>query len=270
MLRIGLFIVILLAAARCIALNEVSIPVMTVAPTEPSSAQPTSPPAPDGWEILAPGLERRTYTPAGSPLGQLLVLRIDPAFYTFAAHYQPGVARSANEWMQTLPGALAFVNANFFREDFTINGFLVSNGIVYGQSYPGYGGIFQVRNGQARVRSNELEPYTGETLEQAVQAFPMLVLNGAASYSDTRQDRITRRTVIGQDSSGRILLMATPNIGLRLVDLSSYLPTTDMDLVNAFNLDGGGSTMLVINTGAIQQVLPSLDPVPAVLAVYAR
>jgi exopolysaccharide biosynthesis protein len=74
--------------------------------------------------------------------------------------------------------------------------------------------------------------------------------------------------VIAQDTQGRILLLVTPLTGLTLADLSAYLPTTDMSIVNALNLDGGGSTMIYARDNALR--LASLDPVPAVLAVYAR
>jgi hypothetical protein len=64
--------------------------------------------------------------------------------------------------------------------------------------------------------------------------------------------------------------MTTPSfIGMRLVDLSNYLPTTDLDLVTVVNLDGGGSSMMAVTVPTLFQAL-SFDPVPAVLAVYAR
>jgi uncharacterized protein YigE (DUF2233 family) len=83
-------------------------------------------------------------------------------------------------------------------------------------------------------------------------------------------DRPSRRTIVGQDRAGRIILITTNSlIGMRLADLGAYLASTDLDLLNALNLDGGGSTMMVIKTGA-PQLVPSFDPVPAVLAVYPR
>jgi exopolysaccharide biosynthesis protein len=130
--------------------------------------------------------------------------------------------------------------------------------------------MLQVQNGQVRVRSNIVEPYMGEPLEQVVQAFPVLVTNGQASYANPENDRISRRTVAGQDSFGRIVLMVSSSfVGMRLVDLSNYLPTTDLDLVTAVNLDGGGSSLMAITVPTQFQIL-SFDPVPAVLAVYAR
>jgi exopolysaccharide biosynthesis protein len=123
-----------------------------------------------------------------------------------------------------------------------------------------------------RVRSTILEPYQGEVLEQATQAFPMLISDEEAVFDNTRGDRISRRTIAAQDSEGQIVLMATSSlIGIRLVDLSDYLAATDLDLVNAFNLDGGGSTMMLVKSeSAGTTLIPSLDSVPAVLAIYPR
>ena len=235
------------------------------------TAAPTITPAQDGWESIASGLERRAYLPNDSLLSQLEIVRIDPSQYTFRAHYTPGTAYSITDWRGTLAGAAAFVNANFFDVNHRILGLLVADSVIYGESYRDRGGTFLVQNGQPRVRSNIAEPYRGEPLEQAVQAFPMLMLNGQTAYNSGGAERVTRRTVIAQDTSGRILLMATPGFGLTLEALSAYLPTTDMQLVNALNLDGGGSTMMFYQReNGDPFILPSLDPVPSVLAVYPK
>jgi exopolysaccharide biosynthesis protein len=199
----------------------------------------------------------------------MMTLRIDPAHYTFRVHYRPGQPLTAQQWADALPDAVALVNANFFTTQHQVLGLLVADGVVYSPAMPNLGGIFQVQAGQVRVRSNIAEPYAGEPLEQAVQAYPMLVLNGKAAYPGGQPDRPTRRTVVGQDAAGRILLMATPLLGMTLADLSAYLPTTDLGLVNAFNLDGGSSTLMVIRPPDAYQI-SSFDPVPAVLAVYPR
>ncbi len=244
-----------------------------------TSPTPPPPPAPTGatdstttWEVLASGLERRIYRPHGDNfLTQMLVLRIDPAQYSFRVHYRPGQPLDVRNWRDSLPGAITFVNANFFDENDQALGLLVADGIAHGAAYNGYGGMFQVQNGQPRVRSNILEPYVGEALEQVVQGFPVLVANGVQSYDNTRDDNFARRTIVAQDSSGRILLLVTPLVGMTLVELSEYLPATDLELVNAVNLDGGGSTMLYLNVpGETEYILSSFDPVPALLAVYPR
>lgn len=238
----------------------------------PIAATVTPEPAPaseSGWETLAPGLERRVYRPGGlNALTSFLALRMDPALYSLRAHYLPGQPLDAPGWQAALPGAAAFVNANFFNLENHILGLLVADSVSYGQSFIGFGGMAQVQGGVPRVRSLIAEPYLGEALEQAVQAFPMLMLNGEPTFERTDGDRPSRRTIVAQDRAGRIVLITTNSlIGMRLADLGAYLASTDLDLVNALNLDGGGSTMMVINSGA-PQIVPSFDPVPAVLAVY--
>jgi hypothetical protein len=216
-------------------------------------------------------LERLTLRPHGdSFLTQILVLRIDPSLYTFRVHYRPGQPVNVRGWRDTLPEAVAFVNANFFDTDDNVLGLLVADGTVFGTPFNGYGGMFQVQNGQPRVRSNSLEPYSGEALEQVAQGFPVLMANGVQAYSSARSDTPARRTIVAQDAAGRILLMVTPLVGMTLVELSEYLPTTDLELMIAVNLDGGGSTMMALNPPGVEFVLPSFDPVPSVLAVYLR
>ncbi len=225
------------------------------------------------WETLAPGMERRFYRPGGEyALTQIIAVRIDPALYSFRVHYRPGAALNLAGWRDALPGAAAFINGNFFDAQRNALGLVVTDGVPYGQAYQGMGGMLQVQNGGVRVRSTILEPYAGEALEQAVQAFPMLMTNGQASFANTQGDRISRRTVAAQDVQGRILLIATTSlVGMRLVDLSSYLASTDLQIVNAVNLDGGGSTLLALNLpGQPPYDILSLDPVPTVLAVYPR
>ncbi|MBI5671350.1 MAG: phosphodiester glycosidase family protein [Chloroflexi bacterium] len=257
---------------RFLCLLLVSGCTLLATPTPTPTPLPTPTPAADGWETLAPGLERRVYLPdEANLLSQIIILRVNPAQYTFRAHYRPGNPLTLLQWRAELPEATIFINANFFTPEFEILGLLVSDGAVYGQSYAGYGGTFAVENGLPGVWSNATRPYQGEALEQAVQGFPMLVADSQPAYHNPDPDRATRRTFVGQDSQGRIILGVTPLLGLTLVELSAFLPTTDLGLVNAVNLDGGGSTMLsLLAPGVPEYRLISLDPVPAVLAVYAR
>jgi uncharacterized protein YigE (DUF2233 family) len=263
------FIAFLTLFCGCTFIENPALPV----PTAPSViATFAVNDVPQTWQILSPGLEQRTYLPPPeNEVTKITGLRIDPAHFTFRVHYQSGAPLTIRQWAEALPSAVAFINANFFDENDTVLGLLVADGQVYGSAYSDRGGTFLVQNGQPRVRSNLVEPYAGEPLEQAVQAFPMLMLDGLQSYTDTSPDRFTRRTVIAQDANGRIVLLVTPLIGLTLLDLSAFLPTTDMNLVNALNLDGGGSTLMYLNaSGTPEYIVTSLDPVPAVLAVYPR
>ncbi len=251
-------------------LQATAPPTATLTPTLPPTETPLpSPtPPPEGWSVLAAGLEQRLLSPPEN-IAYFQTVRINPAQYVFRAHYSPGNGLSLNEWRERLPDATLIINANFYTPQETVLGLLVSEGQVYGQSYVNRGGTFVVENGVPRVRSTTQEPYRGESLEQAVQGFPMLVLNNQQAYTDPAQTRSARRTVIGQDAQGRIVLMVTPLAGMGLTPMSAYLADLpELNLQQAFNLDGGGSVMMWLAPS--EYALPSLDAVPAVLAVYPR
>ncbi len=235
----------------------------------PSPMQSTdTPAAPDTWQMITPGLEQRRYIPNGNSLAELAVFRIDPALFDFRVHYRAGQPLTVGEWRANLPEAALIINANFFDPNYNITGLLIQDGQVFGWPYTDRGGMFTVTDGVPAIRSNTRQPYmTGEIIQQAVQAFPMLVIEGqAAPISD--DGRASRRTAIGMDAQGRVIIMVTPVLGLSLTELATYLPTTDMGLVNAFALDGGRSTMIAV-PGANYSVV-SVDVIPAVLAIYPR
>jgi exopolysaccharide biosynthesis protein len=240
--------------------TQTPLPIPSVAPTVDIDT--------DGWETIAAGFEKRTYIPDDKELAQMLVYRIDPTQYRFRAIYRAGDPLSITEWTQVEPDAFAIINANFYDPQNNVLGLLVSDSVSYGQSYTDRGGTFFVQNGIANLQTFRNPSFQIGALEQAIQAFPVLVENGQQAYFNTSASQLSRRTIIAQDSNGNILLIVTPLIGLSLVDLSAYLPTTDLNLVTAINLDGGGSTMMRIPSTDF--TLQSFDPVPAILAVYRR
>ena len=224
-----------------------------------------------GWQTIGDGLASQTLVADDSGFLSLSAVRIDPARYQFRVHYMPGQALSLGQWRDVLPDADVIINGNFFTPELTALGLVVSDGVASGQSYTDRGGTFAVQGGQLRIWSNRVGQPDPVPIVQAVQAFPMLVQGSQAAFSDTNQNRVTRRSAIGIDTDGHVVLMATPGLGPGLYDLSQLLADTsrhDMNLVDAFNLDGGGSTMLYV--AATQYRINSFDPVPVVLAVYAR
>lgn len=222
------------------------------------------------WLAIAPGIEGREMAlPVASLLarGTMVVVRLDPAAVTLRVHYTPGLARSLAEWQEALPEARVIVNGGFFDEANRALGLLVSDGQVYGQSFVGFGGMLQVDGVGVRVRSLVSEPYGGETLWQAVQAFPLLLEGGGLASQGPGFEERSRRTWVGQDRAGRVLFGATHNL-MGLAELQEWLLASDLDLSIAFALDGGRSTGMSIQTPLYQRLLPSFDRLPAVIAIY--
>ena len=230
---------------------------------------PTPPPAPtaaaQGWRELAPGLQLHNALSTGVLFGQMIALRIDPQRYRLRAHYEPGQALTLEGWLEALPGVVAFINANFFSSSLLVNGLLVADGVAHGQPWLTRGGALLVRDGMPLLRPSREQPWQIAPPQQAVQGFPMLVLDGKPAYR--RRSSVSRRSVVALDRSGHVLLLATPLLGISLEDLATWLAASDLDIVNALNLDGGGSTLFYAGQSTR---LPALDAVPAVLAVWPR
>lgn len=237
-------------------------------PTLTALPEKTETPTPE-WKDIADGLQWRRLLPNGDELAQLIVARIDPRKYHFRVIYREGKPLSLSRWRELEPEAGVIINANFFNASHQVLGLAVSDGTSHGKAYRDRGGTFLIRNGEPTVvanRSGSLPSTRG--IEQAMQGFPMLVEKSQQTYFTTAGGERTRRTLIGVDSQGNVLIMVAPFLGLSLADLSAYLPTTDLGIDAAFNLDGGGSTMIALPGADYLQ--PSLDSVPAILALYPR
>lgn len=258
------FMVCLAFTALLSACSLPDMPSSTrLAPTE-SGARSAS-----GWQTFAVGLEWRVYLPNNDETARLNVLRINPALYRFRAVYRDREPLNLTAWRQLEPNAAAIINANFFDASSRALGLVISDGKVYGSAYRDRGGTFAVQDGWPAVRANRSQPYDpGEALEQAVQGFPLLVEKGEPAYFNRSFARRTRRTVIAEDRDGSILFMVSPFLGLSLADLSAYLPVTDLNIETAFNLDGGGSTMMAVP--GIDYAQPAFDSAPTILALYPR
>ena len=250
---------------------------LTRATIPPPTPTPTSAPTPvsgDGWETVRPGIEQRTArVPGQGPFGaQAMIVRVDPALATFQVAYRPGDPLSLSEWRAALPGAAVIVNGGFFDEFSRALGLVVSEGQAYGQSFSGFGGMFQVTEAGPPGRSLVSEPYLGEPLWHAVQSFPMLIeAGGVLAPRGDGFDVPARRTIIAQDGAGRILLIVTPLSEVSFSAAQDWLLSADLDVRIALALDGGRSTGLALDhVEGPDDLYPAFDRLPSVIAVFPR
>lgn len=265
---VGLLALTLLACS-------LTLPGATSAPASATPVFDEAQAAPDGWLDIAPGVAYReeAIRPSAGPSLMMQMVRFDPAQVSFRVHYRSADPLQLTGWQAQLDGALAFINASFFDEDNRALGLLVSDGQAQGQSFVGFGGMFQVdAGGVAHVRSLVQEPYRPAAFQQVVQGFPMLVEPGGVPASTGNGfDTPARRTAIAQDKSGRIYFFSTGPGEMSLRALQNWLLTTDLNLDVAVNLDGGQSSLLFLRLpGRDPLRVPGLNKVPVVLAVYPR
>ncbi|MDE2951811.1 MAG: phosphodiester glycosidase family protein [Chloroflexota bacterium] len=219
------------------------------------------------WTVIAAGLEWREISHDNDQLAQLKLLRIDPERYFFRAKYSPGAPHSLAQWRAREPEAAAIVNANFFDPSYQALGLVISDGEAYGSPYLERGGSFLVNQSRAAVRANSSMSHRElASAQQAVQGFPLLVEKGEQAYFGQATQQRARRTAIAEDAAGNILIISAPLLGPTLRDLSAFLAGSDLEIETAFNLDGGGSTLMAVRD--IDYFQPSFDAVPAILAVY--
>ncbi len=244
------------------------MPTATLAPTRP----PTATPEPDdsGWQTLAPGVEwRRLWAETGIGRERLTLARLDPAQVRLRAIYQPAHPRRISQWAANLPNALLVVNAGYFSPEKQATGLIISDGVPSGHPYDDFAGMLAVdAYGQTSVRWLRTWPYrAGEGLLQAVQSFPVLVKPGGVMGfpPDADQGQRSRRTVVGQDTAGRIIFLVSPAPRFSLHELAVWLTASDLALDIALNLDGGHSTGMWIK-GHNKQI-DSFETLPAVIVV---
>ena len=225
--------------------------------------------------MLQPGLERRTipiYDDLNQQVESLHIWRLDQKTFRLGVAFDER-PKSLETWQQET-GALMVVNGGFYsieNERYFPDGLTVVNGNVSGRSFNGYGGMLAINESRAELRWLAEKPFnSNEQLQAALQSFPILVHpGGRLGFGAERENHVSaRRTVIGQDKAGRILFIVTPQGHFTLHQLSLYLTDSNLNLDIAINLDGGGSTgILVANP---REIIPSNRPLPFAILVYER
>lgn len=248
--------------------------VETITPSQVPGEATATPVLPDsGWSLVAPGLEKRTrriLDQAGRPVETILLLRIESAQYHFEVHYEPGAPRTVQQWA-TNTESLITLNAGYFTPEYQTTGLLITNGVSYGTSYGDFAGMLAVKQESVEVRWLTEQPFDpAELLVAAVQSFPVLIQPGGVPGFPEEDGVPARRTVVGQDSAGRIVIIICPNGTLTLHQLANYLLQSDLELDIALNLDGGTSTGLVLSLAQESINIPSYIPVPSVITINPR
>jgi len=261
-----------------------SVPTATRDLTSVEAFTPTPIPSPSstiqatpdtGWSLLRPGLERRSiriYNSQNQLAETIYIWRLDQKYFRLDVAFDEK-GKSLESWQKQTNASLV-MNGGYFRtenEKYLPNGLMIIHGKASGKSYQGYGGMLAIDEYRAELRWLVERPYLSQgRLQAALQSFPILVKpGGQLGFGAEREDhKQARRTVIGQDRDGRLLFIVAPQGYFTLHQLSVYLTESDLDLDTALNLDGGGSTgILVANP---RELIPSKTLLPFVILAYAR
>ena len=228
-----------------------------------------------GWSRLQPGLERRVievYNNQNTHAESVHIWRIDQKYFRMDVAYHDS-PKTLEAW-QTETNAAIVLNGGYYsiaNETYFPDGLTIVDGKAFGRSFNGFGGMLVIQPSGAELRWLVEQPYnSSESLQAALQSFPILVRpGGKLGFGAERENHVSaRRTVIAQDRDGRILFIVAPQGYFTLHQLSLYLTESDLDLDIAINLDGGGSTgILVANP---REIISPTRPIPFVILVYPR
>ncbi len=252
--------------------------IPTLFPTAMISAPATARPAtaaPDsGWQPGRPGIELRHMQAIAAPdrtAVPLVIVRLDPAKVRLRVAYAPEQPRGIRGWFEARRPLVA-INGSFFTPEYQATALLVSDGNVSGTSYTDFGGMLSVApDGGVSLRALRDQPYDpAESIEQALQSFPMLVFPGGEPAAIEDDRRRARRSAVAIDRAGRLLLLVSSTSDFTLRGLADWLSQSDLDVDRALNLDGGSSTGLYLSDGVLQEAIDSFGPLPIVLLVEAR
>jgi exopolysaccharide biosynthesis protein len=181
--------------------------------------------------------------------------------------YQPTNPLAMDAWMNQ-EQATAIMNGGYFDQNNATTALVVSNGQAYGTSYNGFGGMLSAdAQGNVRLRSLSQQPYDpNEQLTQATQSSPMLIMNGKRTQFNANAAS-QRRSIVAEDTQGRLLLIASPGSAFSLDELADLLAASDLSIQTALNLDGGASTGLYVNAGNQHVAIDSVTTLPIVIIV---
>ena len=200
------------------------------------------------------------------------VWRLDQDYFRFDVAFD-ATPKTLESWQKETNASIV-LNGGFYSvedERHLPDGLIVVNGEASGRSFNGYGGMLAIGGSRAEVRWLVDRPYQpGERLQAALQAFPILVSpGGQLGFGAERENNVpARRTVVAQDREGRILMIVTPEGYFTLHQLSAYLTESDLNLDVALNLDGGGSTGILVTNP--RELISPTRPLPFVILAYPR
>ncbi|MDV2495165.1 MAG: phosphodiester glycosidase family protein [bacterium] len=231
----------------------------------------------ESWMSLVPGLEYRVVAWELPETGfgvDLHVLRADPEVVRLKvldARDFGGLRMTAREFaFQT--GAVAVINGGYFDTANRPVGLVMREGEVTSGLRRRDWGVFLVDDVRAWIVHTR-QYQRRKTITQALQTGPPLVLRGRET---TIKQTFRRRSAVGIDRAGRILLVVAlttgPDATMTLAELGAILRMPEAEgglgCRDALSLDGGGSSQLVVNTGASFLEVPGEMPVVTAIGVF--
>jgi hypothetical protein len=204
---------------------------------------------------------------------RLVVLRLGLRSRLVPHRLEPGPdgfiqPRSIEAWAAHL-GAPVVVNSGQFDANLQYLGLLKSRGAwLSAQRKPAFLGLLvsgplALRAASAGPQSKILDlaapPYRDQPMQAIVDGYQnvvqsMMLVDEAAQVRVRKSELAACRTVIAEDRSGHLLILATEG-AVTLHELAGWLSQSELQVVRAMNLDGGRESQLAIRTPELSLTL---------------
>jgi len=232
------------------------------------------------WRSIQKGVERRKIAFLRSEPNYTLdlrLLRFDPkiiaARVLSSAGFQAKSA-TAKDFVEK-SGAVAAINANYFDENGRPLAYLKTTDKEINRTvskHPLYTGVFAVIDGRPVVVHRD--DFSPAQAAEALQSGPLLLNRGAPVETMRGLGRYARRTVLGMDKEGRIVIGVTDAVlgGMSFVELQELFGEAKwrLDTAELLNLDGGGSAQLYFKSGKLEESVPGTSEVPVAIGFFVK
>jgi uncharacterized protein YigE (DUF2233 family) len=234
-----------------------------------------------GWVDIASGMQYREifYGPHNSQRRVHQIRFKQPSFQLrllWAKDYKASALTAYDFWKASK--ASIVINGGYFDRDLAPMGYQrdqkrVVSSTVWKEGL--FGGVFAIpkaANSRALVLGRE--EFRPQDYSFAVQCGPRLIYQDKA-ISGIHADPAARRTTIGVDRAGRILLLASDIDGALTFAQTQDLLLSDeskggLNARGMLNLDGGSSTQMSIHTAQLNKEIIGFAQVPVAVGVFAR
>lgn len=231
------------------------------------------------WELVEPGFWRGRYSlPKKEALmaPEVFLLKFEPLHFLcqLVRANEVGLKRADVRTMTKKIGGIAGINTNFFDEAGDPLGLVLKNQQELNKPHRGGNvltGIFYVDDKKPYIVHRD--EFQNVKAQLALQAGPRLIAGGrAVQISST--DAPNRRSGLAIARSSEIILYATllrfP--GATLSQLQEMLLDPQLEIIEALNLDGGGSSQLFMEKNPLGEAvyISGGDLVPVALVLTRR
>ena len=232
------------------------------------------------WRSIHKGVEQRKIALLRSEPNYTLdlkLLRFDPAIIgarVLSSSDLQMKSATAKTFVEK-SGAIAAINGNYFDErgrplaylkiaDKEINHAISKHAL--------YTGTFAIVDGQPLIMHRD--DFTPAQASEALQSGPLLLNRGTPVETMRGLGQYARRTVLGTDKKGRIVIAVTDAVlgGLSFAELQELFSNANwqLDTPELLNLDGGGSAQLYFKSGKLEESVPGTSEVPVAIVFFVK